>query len=1376
MVALTTMLLVVATASASTMTDTDFTGDNTSDVLWRNTASGQMLIWFMNDGTVQSMGSPTNILDLSWKIEGVGDFDGSGESDILVRNFSTGQLQLCRMSGSNTWQIESISNSMDFYWKVAGIGDFNGDGNADILWENIANGQLAIWLMNGSVVQVTIGLGTLASSWAIAGTGDFTGDGTSDILWRNTSTGQVLVWTMKLGGVQETNIVGSMNTSWGIEGIGDFTGDGTSDILWENTTNGQVLIWTMSGGTVEGTAAIGTNNSAWEIGGVGDFNGDGMADILWRNPSIGEALVWTMDGASIEETNIIGAMDSSWRIRGYLPESWDPAPMDGNVSVTWFGAGGTGSNDSPGINAAIAYAAANGYNLVIPSGSYGLTNTMAINSPMIVSNQGTLFPLAQTPAGNEPSLISITASNVTLTGGTIDGLSSAYNSWDGIIVAPISGRLTNVIIQNITMDHIGLEANNNPEGISVNMTDGARILGNTIENTGDVTNVAGGGFALYLGYCGNSEVGSNILDNVGTTAINNSVGLNNFIHDNCITNATLFAMKGGYGVGFTVSTNSSPTSTSFSLPNNAIDQSSFKVGLAFFDLKATPSAPRGVISGVLDRGSYLLITSSNQMATVPTPGEALELLDTGSLYQGNTINNTGDNAFDQNGVWGIQIIGNTILNAGMYGTAHYLREGIWIGYDPQNGYNYFMYDDVTILNNTIDNSGGCAISLMATPISVLVSGNTINQADLALNSSENAGIQVNVFTFYVGSDYQILNNSIISSNGIGVLASYATGITISNNVVQAPMGIEVNSAAQASIVNNSIVSPGTNASSFGVNISDLSGNAPSSDIYIGANDVSLEETNYDDGIFVSDPNATAVTIAPDNVITLIPGPANPINLAATGGPTAGLAPLGVQFTVTGTAASGAPVAYAWTFGDGSASTNQNPFHLYEGGGRYVAEVTASDGQGDTNTVEIQITVLQPAGQMTKITFAGYARAEALTNFPVLVVFGTNLSANGFSYRQVASSNGWDLVFMDSDQTQTLNYEIEKWNTNGNSYVWVQVPQLTSNSWIWAHWGDSNLVSAPAPSTTNGSVWANGYVSVWHLGETNDSPHDSTSNRTTATVLTTYGSCTQGAPGEIGNGCAFGGGYISTSAATLPSGSTPRTVSTWFKKDAATTASPGEEIIGYGNNSSDGDRFGLWIGGSGIANALGVENQGVARSFAWTWDPNWHYLSAMLPTGQTNLSGVELYYDGIENMSATGSGAIDTVLDELSFAAIPDDHTSNLSYNFAGVLDEVRISNLPRSSNWVWAEYMNMGSNEVFNTYGAVALYAPAVSAVSLTVSFNGGSIAISWPATAPAGAVLQTSLDLVTWTNSTATVVSSGTNNTVGITLQNTEQFYRLAY
>ena len=39
----------------------------------------------------------------------------------------------------------------------------------------------------------------------------------------------------------------------------------------------------------------------------------------------------------------------------------------------------------------------------------------------------------------------------------------------------------------------------------------------------------------------------------------------------------------------------------------------------------------------------------------------------------------------------------------------------------------------------------------------------------------------------------------------------------------------------------------------------------------------------------------------------------------------------------------------------------------------------------------------------------------------------------------------------------------------------------------------------------------------------------------------------------------------------------------------------------------------------------------------------------------------------------------------------------------GRSDEVRISNNARSANWIWAEYMNMASNTVFNSYGAVSV-------------------------------------------------------------------------
>jgi len=37
----------------------------------------------------------------------------------------------------------------------------------------------------------------------------------------------------------------------------------------------------------------------------------------------------------------------------------------------------------------------------------------------------------------------------------------------------------------------------------------------------------------------------------------------------------------------------------------------------------------------------------------------------------------------------------------------------------------------------------------------------------------------------------------------------------------------------------------------------------------------------------------------------------------------------------------------------------------------------------------------------------------------------------------------------------------------------------------------------------------------------------------------------------------------------------------------------------------------------------------------------------------------------------------------------------------GILDEVRICRTDRSSNWVWATYLNMASNNVFFTYGPV---------------------------------------------------------------------------
>lgn len=74
-----------------------------------------------------------------------------------------------------------------------------------------------------------------------------------------------------------------------------------------------------------------------------------------------------------------------------------------------------------------------------------------------------------------------------------------------------------------------------------------------------------------------------------------------------------------------------------------------------------------------------------------------------------------------------------------------------------------------------------------------------------------------------------------------------------------------------------------------------------------------------------------------------------------------------------------------------------------------------------------------------IMLDGYAGNETLTNVPVLVRLSTAIS--GFDYNDFASpSNGADLAFFDANERR-LAYEIDEWCTNGESFVWVRLPEL-----------------------------------------------------------------------------------------------------------------------------------------------------------------------------------------------------------------------------------------------------------------------------------------------------------------------------------------------
>src|SRR5208337_390192 len=151
----------------------------------------------------------------------------------------------------------------------------------------------------------------------------------------------------------------------------------------------------------------------------------------------------------------------------------------------------------------------------------------------------------------------------------------------------------------------------------------------------------------------------------------------------------------------------------------------------------------------------------------------------------------------------------------------------------------------------------------------------------------------------------------------------------------------------------------------------------------------------------------------------------------------------------------------------------------------------------------------------KLTFAGYNRPETLTNFPILVSLSTNLP--GFSYRQFASPSGGDLRFADASGVRSIPSEIDEWNTNGVSSIWVSVPQLSGpGDCIWAYWGNPVATNPPVTST-NGAVWTSAFYAVYHLKESGFPYLDSTQEHPALS-----GVAPSSIPGQIGRGCAFTG--------------------------------------------------------------------------------------------------------------------------------------------------------------------------------------------------------------------------------------------------------------
>ena len=138
----------------------------------------------------------------------------------------------------------------------------------------------------------------------------------------------------------------------------------------------------------------------------------------------------------------------------------------------------------------------------------------------------------------------------------------------------------------------------------------------------------------------------------------------------------------------------------------------------------------------------------------------------------------------------------------------------------------------------------------------------------------------------------------------------------------------------------------------------------------------------------------------------------------------------IQFTAVGADADSDALTYAWTFGDTTTSTEQNPSKTYLAAGTYTATVTVSDGKGGQASASITGISIQ-ANRNPSITVGSATPAVGI------VPFTTQLAATATDADGHTVTYSWDLdgdgTFETTERNPSLNL-----NSAGDKTVTLRV--------------------------------------------------------------------------------------------------------------------------------------------------------------------------------------------------------------------------------------------------------------------------------------------------------------------------------------------------
>ncbi|MCK5607229.1 DUF2341 domain-containing protein, partial [Candidatus Pacearchaeota archaeon] len=319
------------------------------------------------------------------------------------------------------------------------------------------------------------------------------------------------------------------------------------------------------------------------------------------------------------------------------------------------------------------------------------------------------------------------------------------------------------------------------------------------------------------------------------------------------------------------------------------------------------------------------------------------------------------------------------------------------------------------------------------------------------------------------------------------------------------------------------------------------------------------------------------------------------------------------------------------------------------------------------------------------------------NFPLLV------SILDDDLRHDVQADGDDIAF--SMDGKWLDHQIEQFNqsyssTHAQLTVWVRIPFLSTafDTNITMYYGNSTMSSRQNPT----GVWYSDYSGVWHLNEDPSGvPSQIKDSTIPASDGATYGTMTSSdqVSGKVGGALDFDGSndYVDFGNPGEMQITGEITVQAWFKvdyvgNDYIVAKHGGSGFRGWDISFDDDSGIAPdgWIMFRYSTDGVNMITTGYERVRVNQW---YHVVGVFKPNEYSKM-----FFNGTQVAIIT-AGVPPSMNDPTLPVRIG--RRSDISTSYVdGIIDEVRISNIARSNDWIATEYNNQFDPSSFYSVGS----------------------------------------------------------------------------